>query len=145
MPGTAIALLFSCWVQRKEKMQPIANDSKRSIPSDKAQRDEQETSVSGVAMHSNSFEDCYLALGKCVSTLIRDEVQRILQPQSAFREEETTDEEDLRDIIRSQDEKIVCLERIIADLKSMLQRDEFEEIDLSQSNDKTHPHSQMKS
>lgn len=96
-------------------------------------------------MHSDRFEVGYLALGKCVSALIRDEVQRILQQQSAFKEEETSDEEDLRDIIRSQEEKISCLERIIADLKTMLQRDEFEEIDLSQSNGKTHPHSQVKS
>ncbi len=145
MPGTGIALLFSCWAKHKEKMQPIANDSKGTIPVEKSHRDRQESSASEVVIPSDRFEVGYLALGKCVSALIRDEVQRILQQQSAFKEEETTDEEDLRDIIRSQEEKISCLERIIADLKTMLQRDEFEEIDLSQSNGKMHVHSQVKS
>lgn len=153
MPGTALALLFSCWITRDENMQPSGKDSKGGLPFDSGRTDKPETPAVGPALPCDCCEEGYVALGKTLSSLIREEVQRILQSQSSFREEMTADEEDLRDIIRSQEEKIGCLERIIADLKTMLQsptsngRGEFEDIDLSHSNSSgtTHPHSQMKS
>lgn len=77
-----------------------------------------------------SMEQVRMELGKNMTLLLREELKCVLNVVRTDLQQENELVEELREVIRTQEDKIVCLERVIIDLKRML-RDIGDETDKS--------------
>lgn len=116
------ALLFDCWMKPATAMKGDAaqqssengTDSFRSKGEHTSDNDDSDIPIDAVHMQ----------LGKNVSLLLRKEMRGVIRVLRSDLQLENEQLEELREIIRSQEDKIVCLERINSDLKRMLQETE---------------------